>query len=535
MTAATAPTVAAWPGTEPRLLRHGFRRPATRPARTLRRTARRAAISRSRMPISCWARSTVRGLLGRGGAAFPLAVKLRAVRDNGRRRGGAVGDRQRRGGRARVGQGPLAAAAPPAPGARRAAVGGPHRRRGSRLRLRLRSGGGRTLSRRALAEVDPAVLTGSRSASSRSSRLRRGRGNRGGARAQRRPGQTDRQAPAPVRRGRRRPSHPGEQCRDAGEPAVPARGTARGASVAAAPRRRRERSWRRSRGPAVRRRSTRFRTGWRSPNCSALHGVPTDQVDGVLMGGYFAGLVNRDVLSATLDHETPARPRQRARLRRDLDPHRRLPGRRRCRGDGLLRPRERGPVRLLLQRHRGDVGGHRRRCATGLPTADDLARLQRWSVVLRGRGACATLDGATNIAASLLAQFPELVASHLDSGCRTCLHGAFSALRPVRSGGGDAGMKIRLDRTLLRRVRHLRQARARVLLARRLGIRVADRRRQVPPADRTRSRARCWTARCTRSSKWATTSRGPADGRCAGGTRTRPENRGSEAISGFVR
>src|SRR5262249_42117520 len=30
------------------------------------------------------------GLVGRGGAAFPLAVKLRTVRDNGRRAGGTV-------------------------------------------------------------------------------------------------------------------------------------------------------------------------------------------------------------------------------------------------------------------------------------------------------------------------------------------------------------------------------------------------------------------------------------------------------------
>ena len=45
----------------------------------------------------------------------------------------------------------------------------------------------------------------------------------------------------------------------------------------------------------------------------------------------------------------------------------------------------------------------------GVATDEDLARLRRWSVVLRGRGACATLDAATNVAASLLDQFPEPV------------------------------------------------------------------------------------------------------------------------------
>ena len=40
------------------------------------------------------------------------------------------------------------------------------------------------------------------------------------------------------------------------------------------------------------------------------------------------------------------------------DPHRGLPRRRRRIGHGLLRPRERRPVRILLQRHRGDVRGH---------------------------------------------------------------------------------------------------------------------------------------------------------------------------------
>ncbi|HUO37908.1 MAG TPA: NADH-ubiquinone oxidoreductase-F iron-sulfur binding region domain-containing protein, partial [Mycobacterium sp.] len=66
----------------------------------------------------------------------------------------------------------------------------------------------------------------------------------------------------------------------------------------------------------------------------------------------------------------------------------------------------------------------------GVATAEDVARLQRWSVVLRGRGACATLDGATNVAASLLAQFPQLVTRHLENGCGTCRSGPFSAVRP---------------------------------------------------------------------------------------------------------
>ena len=44
----------------------------------------------------------------------------------------------------------------------------------------------------------------------------------------------------------------------------------------------------------------------------ALHGVSTDRVRGALMGGYFAGLLNRTVLDVTLDHETLRRARLRA-------------------------------------------------------------------------------------------------------------------------------------------------------------------------------------------------------------------------------
>jgi len=51
-------------------------------------------------------------------------------------------------------------------------------------------------------------------------------------------------------------------------------------------------------------------------------------------------------------------------------------------------------------------------------------------VVLRGRGACATLDAATNVAASLFVRFPQVVARHMSGACEECGAGAFSAHRP---------------------------------------------------------------------------------------------------------
>jgi NADH:ubiquinone oxidoreductase subunit F (NADH-binding) len=65
---------AGWPGCPPRLLQPGGEDgylPLADPDELLREV-------------------DAGGLLGRGGAAFPLAVKLRAVRDNGRAAGGAV-------------------------------------------------------------------------------------------------------------------------------------------------------------------------------------------------------------------------------------------------------------------------------------------------------------------------------------------------------------------------------------------------------------------------------------------------------------
>ncbi len=161
----------------------------------------------------------------------------------------------------------------------------------------------------------------------------------------------------------------------------------------------------------------------------ALHGVSSDHVKGALMGGYFAGLLNRDVLDATLDHET---------LRRL--------------GSGLGA----GAITVLTddcavavaasvlayfdRENAGQCGSCFNGTAAmaavagalrdGVATSEDLTRLRRWSVLLRGRGACATLDAACNMAASLLNQFPHAVDRHLENTCETCHAGIYRADRP---------------------------------------------------------------------------------------------------------
>lgn len=163
----------------------------------------------------------------------------------------------------------------------------------------------------------------------------------------------------------------------------------------------------------------------------ALHGIAAERVRGALMGGYFAGLLGRQVLDITLDHETL-----------------------RGVGSGLGC----GAVSVLTDECPVAVAAsvldyfdreNAAQCGScfngtaamaaaagalrnGAATAEDLARLKRWSVVLRGRGACATLDAATNIAASLLATFPDEVARHLDDQCPDCGTAAFTAQRPFQ-------------------------------------------------------------------------------------------------------
>jgi NADH:ubiquinone oxidoreductase subunit F (NADH-binding) len=159
------------------------------------------------------------------------------------------------------------------------------------------------------------------------------------------------------------------------------------------------------------------------------HGVPADDVTGVLMGGYFAGLLNREVLDTTLDHESMRR------LNSGLG----------CGAVAILT--DDCPVAVASavmsyfdRENAGQCGSCFNGTAAmaavtdalrrGVATDEDLTRLERWSVVLRGRGACATLDAATNVAASLLRAFPADVARHLAGDCDPCRADAYSALRP---------------------------------------------------------------------------------------------------------
>ena len=168
----------------------------------------------------------------------------------------------------------------------------------------------------------------------------------------------------------------------------------------------------------------------------AKHGVSPDRLRGVLMGGYFAGLVNRRALDTTLDHETI----------------RGIGSGLGCGAISLIT--DECPVAVAAavaayfdRENAGQCGSCFNGTAAmaaaagalrdGVATTDDLDRLRRWSVVLRGRGACGTLDAACNVAATLLDQFPDEVARHLDGTCGDCSRGAYRAERPYEAIGGS--------------------------------------------------------------------------------------------------
>lgn len=69
------------------------------------------------------------------------------------------------------------------------------------------------------------------------------------------------------------------------------------------------------------------------------------------------------------------------------------------------------------------------RLAGGTAAPDDLERLDRWADMLRGRGACATLDAAAQLARTLLDRFAGPVAEHVGRPCGSCATWRFTAPR----------------------------------------------------------------------------------------------------------
>lgn len=418
MTTSTALTVASWPGIEePRLLRQGDETYAEydgyQPLGDVDQLLGEVDLS---------------GLLGRGGAAFPLAVKLRAVRDNGRRCGGAVvvangeegepasiKDRWLLRHRPHLVLDGLRLAARMV-GAARAYVYVSDRDAADAVQTALTELDAAVLDSLTISvlTVDPGYVAGEETAAVRVL-------NGGPAKPTDKP-------PRPFEEGvAGLPTlvsnvetlanlpflqrHGASVFREHGTSTSP--GTFLATITGA------------GRPPAL----YEIPHGVSFTDLLTLHGVPEDQVCGVLMGGYFAGLVNRDILDATLDHESLRR------LNSGLG----------CGAIAILT--DDCPVAVTAsvmayydRENAGQCGSCFNGTAAmsavtealrdGLATDEDLARLERWSVVLRGRGACATLDGATNLAASLLSQFPQIVASHLQNGCEACQSGAFSAVRP---------------------------------------------------------------------------------------------------------
>lgn len=168
-------------------------------------------------------------------------------------------------------------------------------------------------------------------------------------------------------------------------------------------------------------------------------GEDTGAVSGFLMGGYFSGVVGRHALDVPLDYDSL-----------------------KAVGSGLgcgavaVISSDVCPVAIssavmayFARENAGQCGSCFNGTAAmsavleglvdGRARDEDLERLVRWSTFLRGRGACGTLDGATNVAAALLREFPEAVTAHLDRPCDTCVSG---------SGVSDPPFAADLPRTL---------------------------------------------------------------------------------------
>jgi NADH:ubiquinone oxidoreductase subunit F (NADH-binding) len=161
---------------------------------------------------------------------------------------------------------------------------------------------------------------------------------------------------------------------------------------------------------------------------------------GYLMGGYFAGLLNARGHELPLDYD--ALKVERSGLG--------------CGAVTVLGPDD-CPVgvtaRLLAYFARENAGqcgscfngtaamsGVAAALAGGFAGDADIRRLRSWCSSLPGRGACGTLDGAVNIAVSMLREFPEAVDAHLRERCQRCAGTDFSALTSPFAASLDAAV-----------------------------------------------------------------------------------------------
>ena len=149
-------------------------------------------------------------------------------------------------------------------------------------------------------------------------------------------------------------------------------------------------------------------------------GADPEAVTGVLVGGYFAGVLGPHAIDLPLDYDAFAAAG--AGLG--------------CAAIGVLTRDEcpvdvsAGVMAYLARSSAGQCGSCFNGTAAMAAVLDalrhrqaeraDIERLARWSTVLRGRGACGLLDGATNVAATLLREFSEHVATHLEAPCAVC-------------------------------------------------------------------------------------------------------------------
>ena len=152
-------------------------------------------------------------------------------------------------------------------------------------------------------------------------------------------------------------------------------------------------------------------------------GEDLDQVAGFLMGGYFAGVLGVAALDIPLEYNAISAAGSGlgcgaiAVISKDMCPV------------GVSA----GVMAYFARENAGQCGSCFNGTAAMAAVLDalrnhqaekaDIDRLARWSTVLRGRGACGTLDGATNVAATLLREFPDAVSTHLHGSCGVCSAG----------------------------------------------------------------------------------------------------------------